>query len=152
MTRDTGLLACPFCGGEAERVDIEEPDDNFGGSYIHCKQCNASSQLQFDRKETLERIWNERIRPALPASADVQRDERMSKSVFEERIERFTSTVYMRQADKLETALRNMMAAYERRIRSECTTEQLAKEPWRCAEYVAAEQAIAAVQEPDTVP
>lgn len=57
---ETGIAPCPFCGGAAERVDIEEPGDNFGGSYIGCTQCNASSQIQFDRKETLERIWNAR--------------------------------------------------------------------------------------------
>ena len=44
----------------------------------------------------------------------------------------------------VETALRGLMAAYERRIRSNCTTpDEIAKEPWRCAEYVAAEQAAA---------
>ena len=44
---------------------------------------------------------------------------------------------------KLKNALRGMMIAYERRIRSECkSAEDLAKEPWRCAEYVAAEQAL----------
>lgn len=40
-------------------------------------------------------------------------------------------------------ALRDLMAAYERRVRSDCKTpEDLAKEPWRCAEYIAAEKAL----------
>ena len=44
---------------------------------------------------------------------------------------------------KLAACLRALMLAYERRIRSDCTTsEELAKEPWRCAEYVAAEDAL----------
>jgi hypothetical protein len=36
--------------------------------------------------------------------------------------------------------IQELMAAYERRIRSLCTTpEELAKEPWRCMEYIGAE-------------
>jgi hypothetical protein len=36
-------------------------------------------------------------------------------------------------------ALMEIMKAYERRIRSDCTTqEQLDKRPWECAEYIAA--------------
>ena len=35
--------------------------------------------------------------------------------------------------------LAEMMQAYERRIRSDCTSqEQIDKRPWECAEYVAA--------------
>jgi hypothetical protein len=45
---------------------------------------------------------------------------------------------------KLVTALDLMMGAYERRIRSDCTTqEQLDAKPWECAEY---NNAAAAVQ------
>lgn len=44
------------------------------------------------------------------------------------------------RVEQLEGALREMMAAYERRVRSDCKTEaQLAAAPWRCLEYVAAE-------------
>lgn len=43
----------------------------------------------------------------------------------------------------LRAALKGMMAAYERRIRSDCKTpEDLEKEPWRCAEYIAAAEAL----------
>lgn len=43
--------------------------------------------------------------------------------------------------DQLAQALREMMAAFERRVRSDCKTEdELAAAPWRCLEYVAAEQ------------
>lgn len=40
-------------------------------------------------------------------------------------------------------ALAALLAAYERRIRSECTPEQLAAEPWRCAEFIEGERVLA---------
>jgi hypothetical protein len=44
-----------------------------------------------------------------------------------------------RQRDRARYCLMEMMQAYERRIRSDCTTpEQLAAKPWECAEYVSA--------------
>ena len=57
------LLPCPFCGGEAERVDIED-GDNAGGSCICCKQCFASSNVEFEFKENFVSNWNRRA--ALP--------------------------------------------------------------------------------------
>lgn len=46
--------------------------------------------------------------------------------------------------DPLREALVALMAAYERRVRSACTdAEQLSREPWRCAEYIQAERALA---------
>lgn len=47
-----------------------------------------------------------------------------------------------RPANQLElrAALRSLADAYERRIRSLCTPDDIAKEPWRCAEYVEAER------------
>lgn len=55
------LLPCPFCGGDAERFDVQEEDDaNRGSSCIQCKQCVASTALHFDRKENLVSSWNAR--------------------------------------------------------------------------------------------
>jgi len=59
------LLPCPFCGGDAERIDVPDEDDvdggvNAGGSCIQCKRCSASTGLHFDRKENLIAAWNER--------------------------------------------------------------------------------------------
>lgn len=49
--------------------------------------------------------------------------------------------------DPVREALCNLMAAYERRVRSACNNaEELSKEPWRCAEYIEAERAL--VQQP----
>jgi len=53
------LKPCPFCGGSAERIELED-EDNFGGSVICCKQCGASSPVHFDRKENLYDSWNRR--------------------------------------------------------------------------------------------
>lgn len=46
------LKPCPFCGGEAERLDLTD-EANLGGSVICCKRCGASSPVHFDRKENL---------------------------------------------------------------------------------------------------
>ena len=54
------LKPCPFCGGEAARLDIEEEGPNFGGSCIECARCGASGPVHFDRKENLESSWNDR--------------------------------------------------------------------------------------------
>jgi Lar family restriction alleviation protein len=59
--RDAAALEpCPFCGGPAERLTIEEEGDNFGGDVISCTRCGASSHVEFGRKENLVSIWNTR--------------------------------------------------------------------------------------------
>jgi Lar family restriction alleviation protein len=66
------LLPCPFCGGEPERIDFDEDDDepeNIGGSAITCKRCQCSTAVVFGYKETLFSSWNERVPvKAQPAS------------------------------------------------------------------------------------
>lgn len=48
------------------------------------------------------------------------------------------------QVEIKDAALKEMMAAYERRIRSDCTSQSaLAAQPWRCAEFCQAERALA---------
>jgi Lar family restriction alleviation protein len=53
------LKACPFCGGEGERVELSDPG-NEGGTCIACKRCGACTAVYFDRKENLESSWNDR--------------------------------------------------------------------------------------------
>lgn len=55
------LLPCPFCGGEAERIDFG-PDnaDNEGGSCIACRRCQASGPVEFGFKENFIANWNRR--------------------------------------------------------------------------------------------
>ena len=69
---ESDLLPCPFCGGEAERHDIEALDgeDNAGSSYIECEGCGACTQLHFDRKEHLVSSWNERTAQVTSDDAD----------------------------------------------------------------------------------
>lgn len=51
------LLPCPFCGGEAGIVDIDE-GENAGGSCVCCTGCMASSNVEFGFKENLVSNWN----------------------------------------------------------------------------------------------
>ena len=53
------LLPCPFCGGKAERIDIED-GDNAGGSCVICTACNASGNVEFGFKENFMSNWNRR--------------------------------------------------------------------------------------------
>lgn len=53
------LKPCPFCGGQAEIIEIEE-GDNAGGSCVSCTKCLASSNLEFLFKENFVNNWNRR--------------------------------------------------------------------------------------------
>lgn len=67
------LKPCPFCGGEAERVDIDD-GECAGGSYIRCIRCNAGTAVHFDRKEQLYSSWNDRkVLAAVPLQIEVRR-------------------------------------------------------------------------------
>ena len=56
------LKPCPFCGGEAQRFTLTEEDEpmNAGGDVITCTKCQASSHVEFGRKENLAECWNTR--------------------------------------------------------------------------------------------
>lgn len=41
---------------------------------------------------------------------------------------------------ELRAALRNMADAYVRKVKTNLTADEIAKEPWRCAEYIEAER------------
>ncbi len=61
MPRARELLPCPFCGGEAERIDFGAGDaENEGGSCIACRQCQSSGPVEFGRKESFVSNWNRR--------------------------------------------------------------------------------------------
>jgi len=53
------ILPCPFCGGAAEIIDIDD-GDNSGGSCIGCSECQASGNVEFGRKENFVGNWNRR--------------------------------------------------------------------------------------------
>jgi len=55
------LEPCPFCGGEAKRFTIGDNEpNNAGGDVIVCTRCQASSHVEFGRKENLVSSWNRR--------------------------------------------------------------------------------------------
>jgi Lar family restriction alleviation protein len=56
------LLPCPFCGGDAEIVHLDD-DDNEGGSCVSCTRCQASGNVEFGFKENFIENWNRRARP-----------------------------------------------------------------------------------------
>jgi len=53
------LKPCPFCGGEAEILNLDD-GENAGGSCISCTRCLASSNVEFGRKENFVSNWNRR--------------------------------------------------------------------------------------------
>lgn len=53
------LLSCPFCGGEAEILHLDD-GENAGGSCVSCTQCLASSNVEFEFKENFVSNWNRR--------------------------------------------------------------------------------------------
>ena len=63
------LLPCPFCGGAAEIINIED-GGNAGGSFVHCTQCEACSNVEFEFKENFVSNWNRRANPGLMLTLD----------------------------------------------------------------------------------
>ncbi|WP_434170369.1 Lar family restriction alleviation protein (plasmid) [Citrobacter freundii] len=58
---ENGLMPCPFCGGKARQLTIEQDNDpHFGGDVITCTECGASSHVEFGFKENLKSVWNSR--------------------------------------------------------------------------------------------
>ncbi|WP_222214514.1 Lar family restriction alleviation protein [Escherichia coli] len=58
---ENGLMPCPFCGGKARQLTIEQDNDpHFGGDVITCTECGASSHVEFGFKENLKSAWNSR--------------------------------------------------------------------------------------------
>lgn len=76
------LKPCPFCGGEAKRFTIgkDEPN-NAGGDVIVCTRCQASSHVEFGRKENLVSCWNRRT-PANGEQVERGDDEIISEFRF----------------------------------------------------------------------
>ena len=59
--KETNLLNCPFCGGEAKICDgyIEEFLKTEYMKYVKCNYCKASTKLYFSEEEAIK-AWNTR--------------------------------------------------------------------------------------------
>lgn len=66
------LKPCPFCGGEAEIIHLDD-GDNAGGSCVCCTKCQASGNVEFGRKENFVDNWNRRAHPSPTPAADADR-------------------------------------------------------------------------------
>lgn len=75
MKMREALKPCPFCGGDAERVDIED-GNNAGGSFVHCVVCDASSNVEFGFKENFVSNWNRRVALAQSETAAVMSEQK----------------------------------------------------------------------------
>lgn len=95
------LKNCPFCDAPAKRITIgKEEYYNTGGDVIVCTRCQASSHVEFGRKENLVDRWNARtrgedarLREALEhviEFADQQRDFAMANLRVEHRPAHYT--------------------------------------------------------------
>lgn len=66
------LLPCPFCGGEAQRLDFGPGEsENAGGSCISCRECQASGNVEFGYKQNFIANWNRRaLATAMPEGGE----------------------------------------------------------------------------------
>ena len=102
------LKPCPFCGGEAERIDFGPGDaENAGGSCIACKRCQSSGPVEFGYKENFISNWNRR---ALEQALTQQRGELPSAKTFASAVWRDWMT--NEQADKLGAELHAWLGAH----------------------------------------
>ena len=67
------LKPCPFCGGAAEIVNIDD-GENAGGSCVCCTRCMASGNVEFGRKENFVSNWNRRDPAVLARAEQIERD------------------------------------------------------------------------------
>jgi Lar family restriction alleviation protein len=53
------LLPCPFCGGEARIIDLEDPEYKY--YQIRCSKCMCKTESHLGMEETIA-VWNRRVR------------------------------------------------------------------------------------------
>lgn len=51
----TELKKCPFCGGEAELIELSNRD-----YYVQCRKCKAEQGKVYRAKQTAIKAWNRR--------------------------------------------------------------------------------------------
>lgn len=92
---DIDLKPCPFCGGDAEIVHIND-GENEGGSCVSCSRCLASSNVEFEFKENFVSNWNRRTEVDLITSlrAELERKDAALRTVGEGDVPRPIGTYY----------------------------------------------------------
>lgn len=59
MAYKVHLDTCPFCGGEAEIVKVQNKGQKFYVSWVDCTQCRCST-LVFNTRREAAATWNRR--------------------------------------------------------------------------------------------
>lgn len=76
VSATAALAPCPFCGAPAEIIEIED-GENEGGSCVSCTRCQASSNVEFGRKENFVSNWNARVGASKAAWMVIEHFERV---------------------------------------------------------------------------
>lgn len=58
------LRRCPFCGGEAEIIEVKEWEQVY---YAECDDCHIRTVLKYDREEAIA-DWNARVETPIAES------------------------------------------------------------------------------------
>lgn len=129
-----GTYQCPLCGNAGMHQHTSEEIAIYRGARFE------------SQKMTKDRLSELRDRAAGWRSGDGLSEDMLAEVALwaADKIERLRGA--LDEAGKLadwinraRPVVTELMRAYERRIRSDCTLETLAKKPWRCMEYIAAE-------------
>jgi len=113
------LKPCPFCGGEARRIDIDATKPSVpdaGASYIACGRCYACSPIMFGEKTGLEESWNRRALSTIDPDA---KPKELSKDVRDFTLQLTKSYDTLGVTYKRLDCLDALITAHDERIRNE---------------------------------
>lgn len=134
---------CPHCLARIEGAFAEVI--RLGAAAFHCPACGnaiVEEAIEHGTFDCLKRGRPPRLCLMEDYDRAIEQREEVGKALLH-----FRREVEVLKRDAADLAkvierggycLAQMMNAYERRIRSDCTPEQIEKRPWECAEYVEA--------------